>query len=168
MRSSLRIIAAFAVAALAFLAPLAPTPAPAQTAVDLSQFLNMWEQTYGPPNLGGIAMKLQGSSANVANASAVATLTPLATRTAFISHFRCSGGGSTAAQMSTITVAGPPTSMIFQMGFVAGVTLVNVPVDYVFDPPVAASAINTAITVTMAAGGAGNTNASCTAEGFQQ
>jgi len=148
------LLAAFAVAALAFLAPLAPTPEPAQTAVDLSQFLNMWEQTYGPPNLGGIAMKLQGSSANVANASAVATLTPLATRTAFISHFRCSGGGSTAAQMSTITVA--------------GVTLVNVPVDYVFDPPVAASAINTAITVTMAAGGAGNTNASCTAEGFQQ
>jgi hypothetical protein len=137
-------------------------PARAQ-GMDLSSFLLLWEQTYGPASL-----HVAGSSANVANAAAVATLPASTTgRTTYISHLRCSGGGATAAAMATITVAGPATSVILQMGFVAGVLLANVPVDYVFDPPLPASAPNTAITVTMAAGGAGNTNASCSAEGFQ-
>ncbi len=141
---------------------VAPPPARAQLDA-LGQLLLALEQTYGPASL-----HVQGSSGNVANATATATLPASTTgRTTYISHFRCTGGGATAASIANITVAGVATSMVWHMGFGAGVTTINTPVDHVFDPPVPASAPNQAITVTMAAGGAGNTNAACNAEGFQ-
>lgn len=154
------LLAAAATAVLAIHFPLERARA---QATDPIQILRTLEQFYGQPD-----QHIQGASANVANASAVATLAATAGKTTYISKFRCSGGGATAAAIATITVAGLATSEIYQMGFVAGVGAINLPVDMVYNPPQPASAVNTAITVTMAAGGAGNTNASCVAQGFQQ
>jgi hypothetical protein len=50
---------------------------------------------------------------------------------------------------------------------VAGATLKNEDVIVTFDPPLPASADNTAIVVTLPALGAGNTNATANAWGFQ-
>ena len=168
-RSPLRFAAAVTAALFLLLlgvmiSPLVYRAAKAQTMLDPSPFLLMWEQNYGP---GVTSQKITGASANVAAASAIATLAGAVGKTTYISHFRCEGGGATAAQISTITVSGIATSHIHQMGVVAGATAVNVPVDHVFDPPQPATATNTAIVVTMVSLGTGNTNASCIAEGFQ-
>jgi len=121
------------------------------------------------PNLPGYppgATALQGSSADVAAASAVATLTSAASKTAYICHFRCTGTGATTAVGADITVAGPTTSEIYIMGVVSGATAINAPVDVTYAPCLPASAVNTNITVTMASLGTGALHAACAAEGY--
>jgi hypothetical protein len=111
---------------------------------------------------------VSASSGNVANAAAVATLAGVADKTTYVTGFRCGGSGSTAAAIVNITVAGLlGGTQTYTMISVAGATLANTPVSREFTRPVPASAVNTAIVVTMPALGAGNTNASCNAEGFQ-
>jgi hypothetical protein len=108
-----------------------------------------------------------GSSANVANASAVATLTATATTTAHITGFQCTATGATAASAKAVTVAGVITgTMNYTVAPPAGATLGMTPLIVSFPIPVPASAVNTNIVVTMAALGAGNTNATCAAQGF--
>lgn len=107
------------------------------------------------------------SSGNVANASAVATLTPSATQIAYLMGFRCDPGGSTGAALVSITVAGiSGGTATYTAGTPAGATLMGTPVQERFDPPLPASAVNTPIVVTMPALGAGNAKASCVAVGF--
>lgn len=111
---------------------------------------------------------VSASSGNVANAAAVATLAGVAGKTTYITGFRCGGSGSTAATVVNITVAGLiGGTQTYTMVSVAGATLANTPVIREFTQSIPASAVNTAIVVTMPALGAGNTNASCNAEGYQ-
>jgi hypothetical protein len=108
------------------------------------------------------------SSGNVANASAVATLTGAADVTTFISGFRCGGGGATAASLVDLTVAGViGGTMTFTFGAVAGATAIDVPIEVEFKTPIPATAVNTAIVVTLPALGTGNTKASCAAWGYR-
>lgn len=108
-----------------------------------------------------------GSSANVANASAVATLTATATKTAHITGFQCTATGATAASAITVTITGTITgSLRYTVGVPAGATVAMTPLIVSFPVPVPASAVNTNIVVTMPALGAGNTNATCAAQGF--
>lgn len=110
---------------------------------------------------------LVNGSGNVANASAVATLTGGATTTVYISGFQVTGSGSTAALPVACTVAGLlGGSQIYTYTFAAGVLVGNTPLIVAYDPPIPASAINTPISVTCAAGGAGNTRNSVVAYGF--
>lgn len=110
---------------------------------------------------------VNGSSGNVANASAVATLTSSATKTAHINSFQCTGAGATGASVVLVTVAGVITgTMTYVVAVPAGVTLPLTPLIVSFGGPVPASAVNTNIVVTMPALGAGNTNAACTAQGY--
>jgi hypothetical protein len=157
-----------AVVALSVVAALAPIAK--SQGLDFSAFLILLENRLPtiptnayPPN----ATPVQGGSADVANASAVATLAGASGKTTYITHFRCTGTGATAAAAAAITVAGPTTSEIYIMGFVAGAAAINTPVDVVYSPPLPAAAANTAITVTMGAGGSGAAHAACAAEGFQ-
>jgi hypothetical protein len=112
---------------------------------------------------------LISASGNKANASAVATLTPSATTTAYLSGFECTAAGATTGLPVVVTVAGilgGTLSYIFS--FPAGALLEAVNLLVEFNPPLPASAVNTPIVVTLPAGGTGNTNAATVAHGFQQ
>ena len=102
---------------------------------------------------------LIAGSGNVANASAVATLTPSTTTTAYISGFEVTGSGATAGLPVTVTVAGLlGGTRSYTYTFVAGVLVGNTPLIIAYDPPLPASAINTAIVVTCPASGAGGSS----------
>lgn len=112
---------------------------------------------------------LIAGSGNVANASAVATLTPTATTTAYISGFEVTGTGATAALAATVTVAGLlGGTRHYTYAFAAGVAVGNAPLIVQFNPPLPAAAVNTAIVVTCPASGAGGTNNTVVAHGFYQ
>lgn len=109
-----------------------------------------------------------GASGNVANASAVATLAGAAAKTTYITGFQVTASGATAGLPVIVAVAGllgGTQSFIFT--FPAGVLVGAQPLLVTFPTPLPASAVNTAITVTCPAGGAGNTNAAAAAQGFQ-
>jgi hypothetical protein len=117
--------------------------------------------------LAGPATPIRGASGNVANASAVATLTGTATTTVYISGFTCTPGGSTAAALVDLAVTGTlGGTLTYTANTPAGATLLGTPVNVLFNPPYPASAVNTPIVVTMPALGAGNTKAACVATGF--
>lgn len=123
-------------------------------------------RTVGSPYSEGITPLIAGSG-NVANASAAATLTPSATTTAHISGFEVTGAGSTAASVVTVTVAGLlGGTRHYTYTFPAGATVACAPLVVNFNPPLPASAVNTAIVVTCPAGGTGNTNTTVVAHGF--
>jgi hypothetical protein len=156
--------------ALGLLAAALLGPRPVRADFDWSPLIVQWENR--TPNISGAgyppgAIPIQGGSADVAASSAVATLAAATGKTTWITHFRCTGTGSTTAVGADITVAGPTNSEIYIMGFASGATVANVPVDVTYSPPQPAAAANTAITVTMATGGTGNLHAACAAEGFQ-
>ena len=121
-----------------------------------------------PGQAGSGSIAITNSSANVANASAVATLPATANTTTWITGFQCTGSGSTAGLAVTVTVAGTISgTMNYTFTFPAGVLVSAQPLVVNFATPIPASAVNTTIVVTLPAGGAGNTNATCAAQGFQ-
>jgi|SRR5215471_17758517 len=120
---------------------------------------------FGGPGSGATA--IQASSGNVANANAVATLTATASQTAWLSGFEMTAAGATGALAVNATVTGLlGGTRTYTFVFPAGVAVAanNLIVNFV--PPLPASAPNTNIVVTLPAGGTGNTNAACNAEGF--
>lgn len=109
-----------------------------------------------------------GSSGNQANAAAVATLAAAAGKTTYITGFQLTASGSTVGLDVTVTLTGLISSnMSFTFTFPAGVLSAAQPLIVTFPQPIPASAVNTAIVLTLPAGGAGNTNATATAQGFQ-
>ena len=119
---------------------------------------------------------LAASSGNVANASAVATLTPGTGLRAYLQHVTVSGAGATAGSVVSMTVTGlMGGTQTFNIEVPAGVTTgigaSNAGViNFDFGPSGAGlpgAAINTAIVVTVPAFGSGNTNAAVNANGFQ-
>ena len=114
------------------------------------------------------ATQITASSANVANGSAAATLAGAAGKTTYIAGFQVTASGATAGLAVTGTVAGLLGGTTnFTFVFPAGVAVPAQPLIYFFEPPIPASAVNTAIVVTVPAGGAGNTNTTVSAQGFQ-
>lgn len=114
------------------------------------------------------ATPLHASSGNVANLAAVATLPGVAGKTTYISGFEITGGGATAAALVQATVTGLiGGTATYTVGAVAGAAAANTPLVVQFDPPIPANAANTAIAVTVPALGAGNTNSTVVAHGFQ-
>ncbi len=110
---------------------------------------------------------LSAGSANVANASGVATLTGTATTTVYITGFQVTGTGATSGLPVTVTVAGLlGGTRSFTYAFAAGALVANTPLIVRFSPPLPASAVNTAIVVTCPASGTGGTNNTVNAQGF--
>lgn len=106
-------------------------------------------------------------SGNVANAAATATLAAVAAKTNYLSGFIVTGAGATAASVVALTITGLLGGTRTQNIVVpAGVTTSIIPLTPSFVPPLPASAVNTAIVVSAAAFGAGNTNAAVMAYGF--
>lgn len=114
------------------------------------------------------ATPLTNSSGNVANANAVATLAAVAGKTNYVTGIALTGGGATAASIVSATLAGLISgTQTFSYGVVAGATTANNALEINFDPPIPASAANTAIVLTLPALGAGNTNAVANIRGYQ-
>ena len=120
------------------------------------------------PNAGipGLTELIAGSG-NVANASAVATLTPAAGKTAYITGFEVTGSGATTPLPVTVTVVGLlGGTRHYTYTFIAGVLIANTPLIVEFTRPLPASAVDIAIVVTCPASGAGGTNNTVVAHGF--
>ncbi len=114
------------------------------------------------------ATALTADSGNQANASAAATLAGVSAKTTYITGFACTASGATAASVVTVTVAGVITGTLhYTFVAPAGVTAQATPLVVQFPYPIPASAVNTAIVVTLPALGSGNTNATTAAYGFQ-
>jgi len=128
----------------------------------------------GPFSFDGTTMTFVGngpvtaySSGNVANTAAAAAIPAAAGKVGYLTGFDVSGGGATAGSTVLLTITGllggtathsisvpnSPTSQI-------------TPRSYVFDPPLRGADVNTAITVSLAALGAGNTSACVSVYGF--
>lgn len=119
------------------------------------------------PGGAGGAVPVTGASGNVANGAAVATLTALANRTAYITGFEITGSGATAGLPVSVTVTGLlGGTLTYTYSAAVGVLLPNQPLIVEFPLPLPASAVSTNIVVTCPALGAGNTNNSVVAHGF--
>jgi hypothetical protein len=110
-------------------------------------------------------------STNTGNAQVVATLPAVAGKVNWLEGFDITGTGATAALAIEVVVGGLASAMKMEFGVAAGVLAPVNPTgpgiySIRFPEPLPASAVNTAITVTVPAFGAGNTNAAVTAYGF--
>ena len=113
------------------------------------------------------ATALISGSGNVAAGSAAATLTGTATTTVYLAGFEVTGSGATAGLPVSVTVAGLlGGSRLYTYTFATGALVANVPLVVQFDPPLPASAINTAISVTCPSSGVGGTNNTVVAHGY--
>lgn len=113
------------------------------------------------------ATPVSASSGNVANAAAVATLPAVASKTNYITGFEITGAGATGAAVVLATLAGIlGGTATYVVVAPAGATTSITPTVVNFPMPIPASAVNTAITLTLPALGAGNTNAAVVVHGF--
>jgi len=123
-------------------------------------------------NAGALAAgttQVSASSGNVANAAAVASLPAVAGKTNYLTGFQCTAAGATGALVVNVTVTGViGGTLTYSFAFPAGVAVQATPLVMSFNPPLKASAVNTAITVTLPAGGTGNTNAAASIQGYYQ
>ena len=114
------------------------------------------------------AVPITNSSANQANANAIATLPAAAAKFTYLTGFQVTASGATLGLAVTVTVVGVVTgTMNYTFSFPAGALIAATPLIVTFPIPIPSSAVNTAIVVTLPAGGAGNTNATAVAQGFQ-
>jgi|SRR5262245_11055805 len=114
------------------------------------------------------AVWLSGASGTQANTNAVATLAAAANVTTYVCGFTLSSTGSTAASVVSPTLTGIiGGTHTYTYASVAGVTLANQTVVVNFPRCVPASAVNTAIVLTLPALGAGSTNATSTIWGYR-
>ena len=128
----------------------------------------------GPWSFDGTTMVYGGegpvtsfSSGNVANATAAATIPAVAGRLTYLTGLEVTGAGATAGSVVLLTVTGiQGGTATYAIAVPTGATVGLTPLTISFAPPVPASAVNTAIVVSLPALGAGNTNACVVARGF--
>ena len=114
------------------------------------------------------ATVITASSGNKAASTANATLAAAAGAFTYITGFEVTGAGATAASNILVTVTGVQGgTMTYNLVIPAGVNTSITPLQVEFSPAIPSSAVNTAIQVAVPSFGAGNTNASTVAHGFQ-
>jgi hypothetical protein len=108
------------------------------------------------------------SSGNVANATATATVPAAVGRTTYLTGFEVTGSGSTAGGPVSVTVTGLLFgTATYTYTAAIGALVGNTPLIVEFHNPIPASATNTTIVVSCPALGAGNTNNTVVARGYQ-
>ncbi len=113
------------------------------------------------------ATQVNAFSGNVAAAVAAATIPAVAARLNYIAGFTVSGAGATAGLPVIVTVVGlVGGTLSYIYAAVAGVLVANQRLDVLFDPPLPASAVNTAIVVSCPSLGVGNTHNATVAHGY--
>ena len=114
------------------------------------------------------AAKLTNSSGNVAAATATATMAAANGLLNYVCGFSITGAGATGASVINPTLTGLNGGTItYTMAIVAGATLAQPQLDLRFSPCQPATALNTAITLTVPSFGAGNTNATVSIYGYR-
>jgi hypothetical protein len=112
-------------------------------------------------------MPVTASSGNQANATAVATIPAIPSKTAYLSSWSATASGSTTALTVLLTISGLVGGVItLPNTFPAGVTTAATPIVVPYTFAVAAVGPGTAITLQLPAGGLGNTNAAVNMTGF--
>ena len=119
-------------------------------------------------NVPGYIASITGSSGNVAAATATASLAAGGGAMNYVCGFTITGGGATAASVISPTISGlNGGTLTFSMGIVAGVTLNQPALIVTLLPCQPATALNTAITLSVPSFGAGNTNATANIFGYR-
>lgn len=115
------------------------------------------------------ATAIVNTSGNVAAASAAAAIPASVGKLSYVTGFEITAGGATSAALVVATLDGliGGVTGTFIFGAPAGVAVAAQPLLVVFAEPIPASAVNTAITLTLPSLGTGNTNAAVTIHGFQ-
>lgn len=110
------------------------------------------------------------ASGSAASGSLSASLPAVSGKTNYLTALELHSGGATAATITTLNVGvmvGGVTH-IYTVPIPAGVNLAAQPITLAFNPPLAASGSNQAITATLATVGAGHTSASINLHGYAQ
>lgn len=153
-------------------------PSPSDTGA-IRRFVDMGDGTWaemivtGGASAAGAAGLPVGATAvaqstTTSNATAVATLPAAAGKTTYVTHITISGLAPTGAGGVGHNVTGVLGGAIsYYMGLPAGPAPVPV-IDITFNPPLPASAPNTAIVLTGNAFGAGSGGQNSTIQGFQK
>ena len=113
------------------------------------------------------AVAFSASSNSVANATAQAVTPASVGKVTYVSGFQVTASGATAGLAVTVNLAGTiGGSNYYTFVFPAGVLVAAQPLLVTFPIPVAASAANTAMSINLPPGGAGNTNATVSIQGY--
>ena len=122
---------------------------------------------FGVPYPTGVT-PLNASSGNKSNQAATASLPAVAGKINYVTGFEITSGGATTSLLAVATLTGLVGGQLdYVIGVLAGAVLLNQPLVVSFNPPLQASGVNVAITLTVPALGLGNTNAAATIRGFQ-
>ena len=108
------------------------------------------------------------ATASGGNALTTATLPGVAGKTTYLTSLQISGGGATAAALASGSLSGVlGGTQTLIVGVPAGVAVAVQPLVVNFNPPLPASAVNTAIACALSAFGAGNVVEAVSLQGFQ-
>ena len=148
-------------------------PIPAGFVANTSGFYTRGDGS-GPWSFDGTTMVYNGdgpvtsyASGNVANAIASATIPAVSGKLSYLTGFEVTGAGATAGSVVLLTITGIQGGTATHVITVpTGATVGVTPLQISYARPVPASAVNTAIVVSLPALGAGNTNAAVVARGF--
>ena len=114
------------------------------------------------------ATPINATSGDHGATSNAAALSGAANKTTYITGFEVFATGATSATVVDVTVSDGTWTLTYPLNVPASSAAVQLaPVSMRFNPPLPASAVNTAITVTCPSLGTGNTNACVNAEGFR-
>lgn len=137
-------------------------------AVSTGQAVSLQADAAGTLKTGTVPLGAAVSAgANVAASANNQTLAGASNKTTYLSGFAVTGLAATSAASITITTTGLANNLSFVLPIPAGVTVGVTPLIVTFNPPLPASATNTAIVVQVPSFGSGNTTASASAWGFQ-
>lgn len=141
-----------------------PSGAQVQVAADASNRLVVVLASGAPSG----ATQITGASGSVAAASAVATLAAAAAKTTYITGFTVTAGGATAGVNVSLAITGLlGGTLTYVYTAPTGATVPGPVLNVQFSEPLPASAVNTAIVVTLPSLGTGNLAAAVVATGFQ-
>lgn len=142
-----------------------PSNAQVQVAADSSNRLIV---VSGAPGVPSGAVIVAGASGSVAASSAVATLAAAAGKTTYITGFTVTAAGATAGASVSLAITGLlGGTLTYVYTAPTGATVPGPVLDVQFTTPLPASAVNTAIVVTLPSLGTGNLAAAVVATGFQ-
>jgi hypothetical protein len=115
------------------------------------------------------AQTFVSASATGANTAIAPSLPAVAGKTNYLTSFTVTADGATTGLAGSVTLTGVlGGTQTFIFTWPAGVTVNAAPITIAFPWPLPASAANTAITLNVPAGGAGNTLTVATLTGFTQ
>lgn len=121
-----------------------------------------------PGNANGQASPVQGIGGPAAATQVTATLAGAAGKTTYICGYTASAGGATAGQLVAVVVSGLLSGgQTVEWAVPTGATADAIPLQQTYTPCLPASAVNTAIVVTVPSVGAGSTAQTVQAWGYQ-